>query len=188
MCYRTINEHRPYFTFRLGAIWGLVLDCGEDKADSCEEYGNTICCEHFRRKETEFIKSVIQNAEKEYAAPGVKNRIVISHNPFTQIHRHPFDIEQQLYAEWCALLNEYIKPQLLICGHMHECYVTHPADENDAFGQSFPTVVAAIPRHNTGGAYTGGAFTISPYGCDLRFTDSDGKTELSEYFDFTNRD
>ena len=75
---------RFYYTFRLGNIWGMVLDCGEDKADEHEEYGNTICCDIFRRKETEFIKDVIANREQEYLAPGVTCRMVISHIPFTK--------------------------------------------------------------------------------------------------------
>ena len=71
-----IADHTPtqngvsYYSFRLGHVWGLVMDCGEDKADSHEEYGYTVCCEDFRRRETEYLKAVIQNAKVEYEAEG----------------------------------------------------------------------------------------------------------------------
>ena len=34
-------------TFRLGNLWGILLDCGEDKNDDRPEYGGTICCHAF---------------------------------------------------------------------------------------------------------------------------------------------
>ena len=46
-------------------VWGLILDCGEDKADTSIEYGSTVCFHEFRLRETEFIHSVIENAEKD---------------------------------------------------------------------------------------------------------------------------
>ena len=63
-----IAEHTPtdhgnsYYTFRLGGVWGLVLDCAEDKNDDHPEYGNCNCCHAFRREQTKFIESVIKNA------------------------------------------------------------------------------------------------------------------------------
>ena len=85
-----IAEHTPtdkgnsYYTFRLGSIWGMVLDCGEDKPDDHIEYGHTICCEDFRKRELEFIKKVIENAHKEYEAEGIKTKIIVAHDPFTE--------------------------------------------------------------------------------------------------------
>ena len=46
--YTPADHGKTYYTFRAGSVWGMVLDCGEDKPDSNEEYGNTICCHHFR--------------------------------------------------------------------------------------------------------------------------------------------
>lgn len=171
-----IEEHTPtnngksYFSFRLGSLWGLVLDCGEDKSDSHPEYGHTVCCEDFRRRETEFIRTVIQNAEQEYAAQGVRNRIVIVHTPFGERHEPPFDIEEETYAEWTQLLREYVKPQLMLCGHVHKCYVTNPGDERDFLGQTWPVVVAS----ERGGdkPFVGGALILREDGCEVRFTDS----------------
>ncbi len=40
---------------------------------------------------------MIDRADTEFAEAGVAHRIVISHVPFTQIERAPFDIEQGTY-------------------------------------------------------------------------------------------
>ncbi len=162
---------RSYYSFRLGHIWGLVLDCGEDKPDENAEYGNTIACSDFRRRETEYIKSIIENAEKEYASPGTEHRIVVVHNPFTQTPNPPFDIEQQRYTLWAKLLREHIKPEIMICGHVHKCYVSYPGGERDHKGQPCPLIAASKPSKD--GPFTGGAITLYPDRCNVKFTDSD---------------
>lgn len=127
-------DHTPcvngnsYYTFKLGNVWGMVLDCGEDKVDINEEYGYTICCHYFRRKETEFIKNVIKNAKSEYEAEDVKYKIVTSHIPFTYIQRP----EPEVYPQWVKLLSENVKPDVMLCGHTHKAQLIKP-DENTAF-------------------------------------------------------
>ncbi len=77
VCAERLAEHTPtqdgrsYYTFRLGTLWGIVLDCGEDKSDDHAEYGHTICCHAFRRRETAFLREVVVHADEEYAAAGV---------------------------------------------------------------------------------------------------------------------
>ncbi len=136
---------RTYYTFRVGCVWGLLLDCGEDKSDDHAEYGGTICFHNFRLRETEFIKDVISRAEEEYEAEGVKHKLVISHIPFTHIHPAPFDIEQELYAEWSRLMREYIKPELLIYGHHHILRICPVGCDFDHQGQACTAIVGSKP-------------------------------------------
>lgn len=141
------NENgNSFYSFRLGCLWGILLDCGEDKSDDHAEYGGTICCHAFRERETDYLQTVLKNAEDEYAAEGVKHRIVLSHVPFTQIDEEPFDIEQDTYRNWVKLLNEQIRPEVLLSGHKHQMYITMPNDPRDAYGMTFPTVVGSEPR------------------------------------------
>ena len=156
--YTACNKGVSYYTFRLGPLWGIVLDCGEDKADSSNEYGWTICCEDFRRRETEFLKQVAADPEHEYAAPGVKYRIVTSHVPFPQNMPEPFNIEEELYTEWCNILKETVKPDVIISGHMHRLYVIHEGDERDNKGTPCPVIVASKPTKDRS-EFTGGAIT-----------------------------
>ena len=151
-CAEKLADYMPnengnrFYSFRLGNLWGVLLDCGEDKNDDHPEYGGTICCHAFRKRETAYLERVIANAKQEYLADGVEHRVVISHVPFTQIIDPPFDIEQDLYGGWVKLLNENVKPELLLSGHMHQTYITKPNGEKDAYGMTFPTVVGSQVR------------------------------------------
>jgi len=148
-CAENISEYTPtrfgysYYSFRVGNLWGLSLDCGEDKTDDNEEYSGTICCHDFRLKETEYIKSIIKNADKEYNQKGVEHRIIISHIPFTYINEEPFDIEKELYKEWVILINEHIKPEYMLSGHLHIVDIDKPDSERDSFGMNFPVIVGS---------------------------------------------
>lgn len=180
-----IEDHTPtdngrsYYTFRIGHIWGMVLDCGEDKPDDNEEYGHTICCEDFRRRETEFIKDVIKNSRAEYEAEGVKNRLIISHVPFTEKFTPPFDIEEDVYTEWCRLLSEHIKPQIMICGHIHKAYISHIGSEKDDKGQPCPVIVASKTQ-KTEGPFFGGAITLLEDSCNVKVTGDEGEILFDE--------
>ncbi len=182
VCAEKLADHTPtdnrrtYYSFRLGRLWGLVLDCGEDKPDENPEYGHTICCEDLRRRETEYIESIIASSEKEYAAEGVENRIVIVHIPFTYTPKPPFDIEIDTYTHWAKLLREHIKPQLMICGHIHKCVISPTGGPHDNKGQPCTLVCASRPVKD--GPFWGGAFTLYPDRCNVKFTNSEG--EISE--------
>lgn len=165
---------RTYYTFRLGNIWGLCLDCGEDKADTSEEYGGTICFHPFREQETAFIQQVIERAQKEYRAPGVRHRIVIAHHPFSFLQEPPFDIEAALYREWCRLLREQIRPDLMLCGHTHEAALYLPGGPKDHLGQPCPVIIGGKPgssKDPQGPAFTGAALTFAAQGIEVAFTD-----------------
>lgn len=170
----TPNQNgNTYYSFRLGSIWGVVLDCGEDKADSHPEYGCTVACHPFRVRQTAFLKELIANASDEYAAPGVKTRLVISHMPFSEKNDGLFDIEEDIYTEWCRLLREHIQPDLIICGHTHESEVRYPGCEKDAYGQPCPLAVASGYDDKT--CWTGCGFTFGDSRADAVMTDSQGK-------------
>lgn len=178
-----LSEHSPtqngnsYFTFRVGSLWGIVLDCGEDKPDTNVEYGNTIVCHEFRLRQTEFLKQVIANSENEYNQDGVKYKIVVSHVPFAERNNPPFNIEEDIYREWCKLLREEVKPHLMICGHKHKQYLTLEKSEKDYLGQPCPVVVGSQPltkkvdgRYYDDG-YRGTAIELTPNVIDVLFTD-----------------
>ena len=149
-----------YYTFRVGALWGLVLDCGEDKADDHPEYGHTVCFHPFRLEETEFLRRIIANAEREYDAPGVNYRLVISHIGFTYIDQPPFDIEQDLYREWTKLVAE-MHPDLLLYGHFHRVQICPQGGDIDHQGQPCTAVIGSRP---TPGGFVGCGVTLHPDG------------------------
>ena len=168
--YTPTDNGKTYYTFRVGCVWGLLLDCGEDKKDESREYGGTICFHDFRLKETEFINEVIANADREYNAEGVKHRVVISHIGFTHIAKYPFDIEQEIYGEWTRLMREHIKPELLLYGHFHFVGISMPGSDFDHQGQPCPAIIGSKPIADN-------EKEKSFIGCALTLTD-EGKTRV----------
>ena len=178
ICAEYLADHTPtrngnsYYTFRLGYLWGIVLDCGEDKEDTHEAYGNTICCHAFRKRETKFLEEVIRNADREYNAPGVTRKLVICHVPFSSISKPPFDIEKELYAYWCKLLREEVKPHLMLCGHKHTSEISPVGGLYDQQGQPCTVIVGGKPGpHFTEQNET--ALTFSEDKVLVQFTDQD---------------
>jgi len=170
--YTPTNHGLSYYTIRVGAIWMILVDCAEDKPDSHEAYGYTNCCHEFRLEETEFIKDVIANADTEYNAPGVKYRLVVSHVPFTHVQPAPFDIEQELYAEWTRMIGENIKPHAMICGHLHTIEISFNGGRLDNGGGQFCPVIIASKPMGRGQYFIGSAITLDEKMIDTKFTDN----------------
>ncbi|MBO5724184.1 MAG: metallophosphoesterase [Lentisphaeria bacterium] len=187
ICAELLADHTPtqngrsYYTFRLGYIWGIVMDCGEDKEDSHEAYGNTNCCHAFRRRETKFLEEVIRNAKDEYEADGVTLKLVLCHVPFSDISVPPFDIEKDLYKYWCTLLRENVKPDLMLCGHKHNCYVSHKGSSYDKQGQPCTVVVGGKPGKSYWEQYET-ALEITGKEAHVMYTDQEHKILSEETF------
>ena len=151
-----------YFSFNLGTLWGLVLDCGEDKLDTNAEYGNTNCCHAFRIEETKYINDLVKRKSEEYEKDGITRKIVIAHSPFSRKFEFPFDIEDDIYTEWCTALRKEIKPDVMISGHTHSIEILPLGDERHVHGCPCPVVVGGKPDKKNG----------KHYGCGLIFTDN----------------
>ncbi len=176
----TSESGLPYYTFRLGPIWGLVLDAGEDKPDEHEAYGHTTCFANYRRRETRWLEEVCDKALPDFENEKIQYRLVISHLSLTQRRFSPFDIEQELFAHWARILREKVKPHLMLCGHAHECYISYPGDDNDALGNPCPVVVASKPGVKPDTSFIGGAVTLNKNLAEIKFTDDSGSVLGSE--------
>ncbi len=165
-----------YYTVRVGNIWAMVLDCGEDKADNHEAYGGDFginVCHDFRLEQTQFIKNVIANAKNEYEAEGVKYRFIIVHNPFTMKHGGIFDIENEIFDEWSKLVGENIKPQLHIVGHIHRAEVYEVGGPLDTRGQTCPVIAGGVPyMGQTGRGQLSASITLDDYSARVEFNDN----------------
>lgn len=172
-------DGRFYYTFRLGRIWGLVLDCGEDKPDDHAEYGNVNCFSEYRREEDRFLDRIIE--EKEYLADGITTRLVLCHNPFPFPRPEPFDIERDIYARWAKQIGSRIRPDLMISGHLHVTEVCLPGcarDKNGLFclGQLCPVFLSgSFTDAQNPADYICGALTLNEDGSiRTRFAGADG--------------
>ena len=165
-------DGNTFFTFRVGNIWGLALDCGEDKPDSHPEYGGTICCHYFRERETQFIERV---ADCEcHKDDTIIKKLVVVHNPFTIKYPEPFNIEEEMFAYWAKVIKEKIRPDLMICGHLHKTGVHPVGGKIDAHGQPCTVVVGSKPDKNY---FKGVGYVFRKDETDVIFTDSNGTIE-----------
>ncbi len=150
--YFPANNQKTYWTFELGVLCGIALDCGEDKPDNHREYGSgyngelvyngTNIFEKFRRKETEFLKSVSLNDDK--------IKFVVSH--ICPMYPHPkagsiFDIERELYAEWNAEF-ERLGLDFMITGHLHRAFIINPDDGVAYHKHSYPVIVGSAADYS----------------------------------------
>lgn len=183
-CAENLAEYTPtmygrsYYSFRLGALWGIIMDCGEDKGDWHEEYGHTVCCHEFREEETAYLEDVIANAGREYAADGVRYRIVVSHVPFCSTDKPPFDIEQPLFTRWMTLLNDNVVPQVMLAGHNHATEIGLPGGKYDQKGQTCPVVIGSKPLYGEKRVplgFIGCAVTLSEGKMTVVFNDHEQK-------------
>lgn len=132
------NNGDLFYTFRLGSLWGVVLDCGEDKADDHKEYGGMVAFDNFRKAQTEFLKEIVENAESEYNAEGVEQRIVICHIPFPA--KEDYAPAPEIYHEWTALLSK-MNIDMMLSGHHHKTEIL----ESGAISadQNFPVIIGS---------------------------------------------
>lgn len=174
--YTPTENGRSYYSFRVGSIWGMIMDCGEDKTDEHAEYGHTVCCHEFRLEETAYLKKIIADAKNEYLADGVKHRLVVVHNPFSCTISAPFDIEQPLFSEWLKLLGDNVKPDLFLSGHLHTTEISPIGGKLDDKGQVCTVVVGSReisdPETKKNIDFIGCAVTLSDKKADVRFTNA----------------
>lgn len=157
-----------YYSFRIGPLWGVVLDCGEDKLDGNEEYGATCACHPFRIRQTSFLRGTVNDGE--WKDDTIAYRLVLCHIPFTHPDTRPeaapFYIEREIYDEWTALLGQ-CRPDLMISAHVHHTGL-HEPDE----ACPFPVLLASAPKET----FTGVGLIFTEEEIRTVYACSDGTT------------
>lgn len=120
---------RPYYTFRYGKFFFIVLDSGEDKPDSDIEYQDVLCTDSYLRQEAEWLKQVVSSTDFRQA----ERRIVFSHIPPKLNAWHG---QTNLSTLFLPILNE-AGIDVMFSGHEH-AYSFDKVGTSDA---KFPVVV-----------------------------------------------
>ncbi len=178
--YTPNHNGNTYYTVRVGKVWAIVLDCGEDKIDSNPEYGYTVACRPFRERQTDFIKDIIDNREKEYCGGGVEYKLVICHNPFAHQINEKYGIEADIYSEWARLIKENISPNLMISGHLHELAIGEVGGRFDDLGQPCTLIIGSDKNRGEEPAMHAGCGIIleGKKNISVEFCNSNGEREV----------
>ncbi len=156
-----------YYSFRIGRLWGVVLDAGEDKEDSHEEYGDIADYTDFRNRQTKFLKGINKKACSEYEADGVSVRLALCHVPFG-VFNTPFS---EVFDEWMTELNK-MRLHLMLSGHMHG--LKYIEAESRTFGEvlpNYPVAVGSRINKKDISTYAGTALTIGKDTLKIQYTD-----------------
>lgn len=143
--YFSCGEDHLYYMFRQGPVCFIVLDSGEDKADTDIEYGGIADFDNYRTKQTDWLNNVLQS--KDYKEAPYK--VVICHMPPTP-QKGLWHGQKDILDKFVPLLNK-AKIDIMLCGHLHE-YLREEASQLIHFPviiNSNNTVVKAITENNT---------------------------------------
>ena len=136
-----------YYTAKLHDIYAIILDSGEDKADSNAEYGGTVSYEAYRREQTQWLQELYESGEwKNYPT-----RLAFCHIPFTKESVTEF---QETYAQWTELLDK-MGISMLISGHENEYLFYEPDSEKNVSEPSFPVLISSDSSTQSGSYYSG---------------------------------
>ena len=160
--YFPANSKNTFFTFNVGCLTGVALDCGEDKLDTHEEYGGVNDFSSFRKRQTDFLTKVQLDENK--------IKFAITHIcPCMTTYEVGgiFDIERETYEKWTALL-ERENISFMLCGHFHKAFILEKDDEKNIINHNFPIIVGSELKDET---VIGTAIVLSKDSMVVRFTD-----------------
>lgn len=128
MDYFPTSTGKPYYTFRHGPVFFLMLDSGEDKPDTDIEYGGLSAYDQYREEEAEWLKKVVET--EEFKSAPVK--IVFIHVPaFTSTWHGTLHVGEL----FIPILNK-AGIDLMMCGHTHR----YSYQEKGKNGNNFPII------------------------------------------------
>ncbi|MBR4309275.1 MAG: metallophosphoesterase, partial [Oscillospiraceae bacterium] len=129
----TSSTGKSYFTIEQSNFFAIVLDSGEDKADSDSAYGNTNNYEDLRAEQTQWLLQVLEEGKwKDYPT-----RVAFCHIPITTISTAAM---KETYNQWTQILNQ-MGITLMFSGHKYSQKLYTTTDSAHVSGPNFPTLV-----------------------------------------------
>ncbi|MCD0474950.1 metallophosphoesterase [Flavobacterium sp. EDS] len=130
-------DKKEFYSFKMGPVFTIVLDTGEDKKDSHPVYGGTVNYDSYREEQAIWL-------EKQMKSKAFKNapfRVVMMHIPhYHSDEEHGTTECRRLFG---TLFEKY-KIDLFIAGHTHEYGIFEPSKEH-----SYHFVIGGGPETGT---------------------------------------
>lgn len=127
--YFPTSTGKPYYSFRQGPVFFIVLDGGEDKPDNDIEYLGTAAFDLYREEQAAWLKQVTESAEFR-AAPF---KVAVIHVPPVGDTWHGPLHTNKLFV---PILNQ-AGIDLMLCGHLHSYHYFEAGNE----GCNFPVLI-----------------------------------------------
>ena len=125
----------PYYAFRHGPVFFVVIDGGEDKPDSDIEYYGTAAFDLYREAEGKWLESVLESEECKTAT----YRVILSHIPLNDNSWHGGRHAWKHLCQRC----EDKGFNVMISGHTHRYSYREPGVHN----RTFPTLVVGADKY-----------------------------------------
>lgn len=110
-----------YFSFRIGSVWGVVLDMGEDHPDDWKEFFGTANFVPYRQAQIEMLDKLIADKENSFEAQGITHKIAVSHVNTAFVSNGNFFMYNDM-IEINKRLNN-IGIDVMVSGHLHQAFV-----------------------------------------------------------------
>jgi len=120
-----------YYSFTWGPCFFIVLDTGEDKADTCVSYNGLLDSERYRLMQADWLREQLQSK----ACKQAKYTVVFMHIPFYSNTSTARFAVQDCRDKFMPLMNKY-KVDAVICGHTHKAGVIEANQDHH-----FPIVI-----------------------------------------------
>lgn len=175
--YFPANNKKTYYTFSVGCLQGVAIDCGEDKLDCNPEYGGVNTFEIFRKEEAEYLKTVeFTDTNKITFAVGH-----FSPSLTTSQKGSIFDNDHTTYEAMAKEL-ERMKLRFMVIGHFHQAFILNQDDERNQRPHSYPIVVGSAIEYRE--YLWGTAFILNQDGMEVLFTDQNKEVKEKYSFQF----
>lgn len=171
--YFPCDGKNTFYTFEIGCLRGIILDCGEDKEDDMEEYGGVNDFASFRQRELAFLQSL------NFPNDG-KITFAISHIcPVltTKNKGNCFDIERDTYTKWNQEL-EHLKIRFMLTGHLHTAHIIDKDYEGNTLPHEYPVVVGSACFGEED--FWGAAITLNKESAEVSFTNANKEVKARE--------
>jgi len=132
--YFDFKNQKFYQAFKMGPIFWIVLDSGEDKPDSHEVYAGTIDYDNYRLEQKLWLEKILKSKERKSA----KHTIIVTHIPF----HHSDDWHGTIHNKACFHeLIQHNKVDAVISGHTHK-HGFYPPDQE----HNYHVIIGAGPK------------------------------------------
>lgn len=155
--------HPFYYSFQYGPLYCIVLDSGEDKADTEEVYGGINDFDDYRHEQRNWLLKEVEKKEFKNA----RFRVVFNHIPLYHTAKKDPHGAVNCRENWGDILNKS-KISLMISGHTHVYKIHQPI----AGMHNYPIVVGGGPFD---GQRTIIEVNVDEHQLNLTMTDDSGK-------------